>query len=167
MFSIIALSKKFGVKKELREKISAYVNLFGRNQLPNAIADFASITLNNFVANVGVDHIGKSELEELKGKADVCNIDIDTSDIKSARRGKKRDLVDTLKAFDEAARVINENDVQSSKPILRKLPMWDNFWRWRNLLSIGLVCARDISRCDPEANAKLKSIMDASSKLYV
>ncbi len=166
VFSIIALSNKFGVKKELREKISSYVNLFGCNELPNAIADFASITLNNFVANVGVDHIDKSELEDLKVKAEVCNIDIDTTDVKSDRSCKKRDLVDTLKAFDEAARVINGNDVQGNKLILRKLPMWDNFWRWRNLLSICLVCARDISRCDPEANAKLKSIMDASSNLY-
>lgn len=167
VFSIIALFKKFDVKKILTEKISSYVNVFGRYELPNAIADFASITLNNFVANVGVNHLDKNELEDVKVKADVCNLDIDISDVTAVRRRKKRDLVDTLKAFDEAARIINENDVQSNKPTLRKLPMWDNFWRWRNLLTIGIICARDISRCDPEANAKLKSIIDASSNLYV
>lgn len=166
VFSILALFRKFDVKRRLTEKISSYVNLFGRNELPNAIADLAAITLNNFVANAGVSYVDKKELPAIKEKATLCNLDVDLSDIAVARGRKKTNLIETLKAFDEAARVINDNDVQSNKPMLRKLPMWDNFWRWRNLLTVGLLCASDISRCDPQANAKLESIMNVCENLY-
>ncbi len=166
VFSIIALFRKFDVERSLTEKLSSYVNLFGRNELPNAIADLSSVTLNNFVANVGVSYIDSKELSAIKEKAALCNLDVDLSDVAAVRKRKMTNLIETLKAFDEAAHVINDNDVQSNKPILRKLPMWDNFWRWRNLLTVGLLCASDISRCDPQANAKLESIMNVCENLY-
>lgn len=45
--------KKLGVQKTISTKIDQYSRVFPDNDLPNAIADFASLTLNNFVSSVG------------------------------------------------------------------------------------------------------------------
>ena len=47
-----------------------------------------------------------------------------------------------------------------------KLPLWDNFQRWENLVTIGLLYASDISSVDPIANAKIKEIIDGCNSLY-
>ena len=52
------------------------------------------------------------------------------------------------------------------KSTLMKLPLWDNFQRWENLVTIGLLYASDISHVDPIANAKIKTIIDACEILY-
>jgi hypothetical protein len=47
-----------------------------------------------------------------------------------------------------------------------KLPLWDNFQRWENLVTIGLLYASDISHVDPVANAKVKELIDSCDTLY-
>ena len=50
---------------------------------------------------------------------------------------------------------------------LKKLPLWDNFWRWENLVTIGLLYASDISHIDPAANAKVKMLLEKCETLYM
>lgn len=74
---------------------------------------------------------------------------------------KPQPLLQTLSAFDAAA------DIDTvDKLTLMKLPLWDNFQRWENLVTIGLLYASDISHVDPIANAKIKTIIDACEILY-
>jgi hypothetical protein len=67
----------------------------------------------------------------------------------------------TLSAFDAASDI----DVVD-KTSLMKLPLWDNFQRWENLVTIGLLYASDISHVDPVANAKVKELIDSCDTLY-
>lgn len=74
---------------------------------------------------------------------------------------KPQPLLQTLSAFDAAS------DIDTvDKSTLMKLPLWDNFQRWENLVTIGLLYASDISHVDPIANAKIKTIIDACEILY-
>ena len=74
---------------------------------------------------------------------------------------KPQPLLQTLSAFDAAS------DIDAvDKSTLMKLPLWDNFQRWENLVTIGLLYASDISHVDPIANAKIKTIIDACETLY-
>ena len=70
-------------------------------------------------------------------------------------------LLQTLSAFDAASNI----DVVD-KTSLMKLPLWDNFQRWENLVTIGLLYASDISHVDPVANAKVKELIDSCDTLY-
>ncbi len=162
--TIIVLFRKFGVDNKLAEKIEVYVNTFGPFELPNAIADLTSLTFNNFVGNIGADYISAADKKSLEERARLCGLDVDARDTNVSRR--KRDLVDTLKAFDEAKKVVNNPDPDKRVAVLGKLPMWSNVWRWRNLLTIGLICASDISRCNPEANSSLRTIINETENLY-
>ena len=74
---------------------------------------------------------------------------------------KPQPLLQTLSAFDAASK-IDEID----RSTLMKLPLWDNFQRWENLVTIGLLYASDISSVDPIANAKIKEIIDGCNSLY-
>ena len=161
VFMLSALLKKLGVKKLLSERIARYCNVFSLNEQPNAIADYASLTLNNFVSSVGRSYISDKEAENIQLKADKCNIKVDLSPSAWNVVRKPQPLLQTLSAFDAASKI---DDVD--KTSLMKLPLWDNFQRWQNLVTIGLLYASDISHVDPVANAKVKELIDSCDTLY-
>lgn len=161
VFMLSALLKKLNVRRLLSERIDRYCKVFSQNEQPNVIADFASLTLNNFVSTVGRNYMNDSEVENIRAKADKCHVkvDLDASSWNVVR--KPQPLLQALSAFD-AASAIDEVDRSS----LNKLPLWDNFQRWENLVTIGLLYASDISHVDPIANLKLKTLMDSCDSLY-
>ena len=44
--------------------------------------------------------------------------------------------------------------------MLRRLPLWDNFKRWENLLVIGLMFTSDVTEIDEQANEQMKKIIE-------
>lgn len=160
-FMLQTLCQRLGVNRVISTKIDSYSHVFPSNDLPNAIADFASLTLNNFVSTVGREYMSKDDLENIREKADACNLSLDFSPATSDVKGHNFDLIEVLKAFDEATDTANV-----SVSTLMKLPFWDNFQRWKNLLVIGLLYASDVAHCDPEANAAIKRIIDDCQTLY-
>ena len=164
VFMLVSLLKKLGVRKLISERIDRYCNVFSLNEQPNAIADYASLTLNNFVSSIGRNYIDDHEIADINAKAQKCHLAIDTAPDTWDVVRKPRPLIQTLKAFDDSASIVNQDVINMD--VLRKLPLWDNFQRWQNLVTIGLIYASDISRCDPVANAKIKRIMDNCQTLY-
>lgn len=164
VFMLVSLLKKLGVRKMISEKIDRYCNVFSLNEQPNAIADYTSLTLNNFVSSVGRNYIDDNEISDINAKAQKCHLAIDTAPDTWDVVRKPRPLIQTLQAFDDSASIVNQDVINMD--VLRKLPLWDNFLRWQNLVTIGLIYASDISRCDPVANAKIKKIMDNCQTLY-
>jgi hypothetical protein len=161
VFMLTSLLKKLGVRKVLSEKIDRYCNVFSVNEQPNAIADYASLTLNNFVSSVGRSYMGNSDVEAISTKADKCHVKVDLSPSAWNVVRKPQSLLTTLKAFDDAADINNV-----SMDTLMKLPLWDNFQRWENLVTIGLLYASDISHVDPVENAKVKELLEKCETLY-
>lgn len=160
-FMLQTLCKNLGVQKIISAKIDQYTRVFSDNDLPNAIADFASLTLNNFVSSIGRAYMTQADLESIRTKAKACNLAIDlSSEVSNVKRGQM-DVLEALKAFDDAA-----DPTSVSIKTLMKLPFWDNFQRWKNLLVIGLLYAADISHCDPVANASIKDIIANCKNLY-
>lgn len=161
VFMLINLFDKLAVKKSISDKIHSYSKIFNNDGLPNAIANYVSLTLNDFVSNIGREYIADSELENIQSKADACNIKVNLSPQENAVTRKPRKLEDTLKAFDDSADV----DTVTAETLL-KLPLWGSFKRWENLVKIGLLYASDISNANPEANAALKELMNQCEALY-
>ncbi len=161
VFMLAALLKKMNIKRILSERIHRYCKIFSLYEQPNAIADYASLTLNNFVSSVGRSYITNEEAENIRLKAEKCRIKVDLSSTAWNVVRKPQPLLQTLSAFD-AASDIDVIDTNS----LMKLPLWDNFQRWENLVTIGLLYASDISHVDPVANAKIKVLIDSCETLY-
>ena len=161
VFMLTALLKKLGIKKVLSERIDRYCKVFSLNEQPNAIADFCSLTLNNFVSSVGRNYIADEEVSIIRAKADKCHIPVDLNPSAWNVVREPQPLLQTLKAFD-AASDIDKVD----KDTLMKLPLWNSFKRWENLVTIGLLYASDISNVDPIANAKVKELIDSCDLLY-
>lgn len=161
VFMLSALLKKMDIRSVLSERIDRYCKLFNLNEQPNAIADFASLTLNNFVSSVGRNYISENEVESIRAKAEKCRIKVDLSPQAWKVTRKPQPLLQTLSAFDAASN-INEVD----KVSLMKLPLWDNFQRWENLVTIGLLYASDISQVDPVANERMKELIEDCENLY-
>ena len=161
VFMLTSLIKKLGVKKVISDRIDRYCKVFSINEQPNAIADYASLTLNNFVSSAGRNYMGDNDVEAIRTKADKCHVAVDLSPSAWNVVRKPQSLLTTLSAFDDAANIDNV-----SMDTLMKLPLWDNFQRWENLVTIGLLYASDISHVDPVANTKVKVLLEECETLY-
>lgn len=163
-FMLMALLNRLGVKKSLSDKINVYYKIFDVEALPNAIADYSSLTLNNFVSTIGRDYMTDKDMATVKDKATACALDIDLSIDGSAPSAQERPLLDVLSALDQSRDLINQTEIDMKT--LRKLPFWDNYQRWENFVTIGLLYSSDISHVDPVANAGVKDLIDRSSTLF-
>lgn len=161
VFMLINLFDKLNLKERIIEKIEKYSTLFDEEGLPNVIADYTSLTLNNFVSSIGREYLEDSDLNHIRQKSEDCGLKIDLSNKGCEIERKPQSLIDTLSAFDDSS------DLESvSFDLLRKLPLWDSFQRWENLMTIGLLYVSDISHSNPEANTQIKSLISLSEELY-
>ncbi len=163
-FMIMTLLSKLGVKKAISDKINQYYTMFDSNGLPNAIADYASLTLNNFVSTVGRDYMSDKDIQNVAQKAKSCRLEIDLSPAASSSNVSPKPLLEVLSALDKSRDEMNNSRIDLET--LKKLPFWDSYQRWENFITIGLLYASDISHVDPVANAAVKSLIDASNNLY-
>ena len=160
-FMLQNLCKNLGVQRKISEKIDRYSKVFPESDLPNAISDYVSLTINNFVSSVGYKYMSDSDKAAIRKKAQSINIDIDLPQEASEAQRKNTNVIEALQAFDDAA-----DSSSVSHQTLMKLPFWDNFQRWKNLLIIGILYSADVSHCDPVANAEMKNIIDKCSNLF-
>lgn len=161
IFMLTSLLKKLGVNKVISERIDRYCKVFSINEQPNAIADYTSLTLNNFVSSAGRNYMGDNDVEAIRATAEKCHVAVDLSPSTWNVVRKPQSLLTTLSAFDDAANIDNV-----SMDTLMKLPLWDNFQRWENLVTVGLLYASDISHVDPVENAKVKVLLEECETLY-
>lgn len=163
-FMLTSLLAKLGVKKEIAEKINRYYQVFDEESLPNAIADFASLTLNNFVSTVGRNYMSDADIEYVRSKAQACHLDIDLSSSSTTTTVSRQPLLEVLTSLDNSRNEVNNDFINMET--LRKLPFWGSYQRWENFVTIGLLYASDISNVDPVANAEVKNMLDKCSELY-
>lgn len=164
-FMLLTLLDKLGVKRYISEKISRYYTIFDTNGLPNAIADYASLTLNNFVSTVGREYISDRDMSDIARKAQSCGLEIDLSPAASSSNAQPRPLLEVLSALDQSKDAVNNSRIDLAT--LKKLPFWDSYQRWENFITIGLLYASDISQVDPVANGAIKEIIGTSNNLYI
>ena len=164
VFMLINLYKKLNVNKVLSDKINRYTEIFSENEQPNAIGDFAALTLNNFVGTVGRSYMSDSEIDTLRQKAHNCQLSVDFSPEGWNRKRIRQSLIETLQVFDDSADIINRGHIDLAT--LRKLPFWNNFQQWENFVIIGLIYSSDISHCDPVSNEKVRDMIERSKRLY-
>lgn len=155
------LCKRLGVEKIISKKIDIYSRVFPETDLPNAIADFSSLTLNNFVSSVGREYMNANDMQMVSVKADTCHIQVETSTEYVNKEYQKTTLIEALKAFDDAS-----DPTTVPINVLMKLPFWDNYQRWKNFLAIGLLYSADVSKQNPKANAAMKEIIIECESLY-
>ena len=159
----LTLSEKLSIRTQMTTRIDLYTKVIQEEELPNIIADYSCLCLNNFVSTIGTELYDTSIKKSVLDKAEVLNIGLNQSFYVHETRGNAslENLIDTLRAFDDAP------DVQTvSINTLMKLPFWNNFQAWQNRLIAGLICVSNVSKLDPIINENLKKIIDASEVLY-
>lgn len=164
VFMLQALLTNLGVRKKMVQTIDSYSRMFELEDQPNAVADYASLVLNNFVSTVGNKYMTPEDKAAVQKKADACRIHVDLTPAGCDTVREPHDLKEALSAFDSSTEILTQDKVDIKT--LRKLPLWDNFQRWLNLVNIGLIYSSDISNCDPEANAGIKALIEQCENLY-
>ena len=160
-FMLQVLCKKLTIDQVIKEKIDTYTKLFDNEELPNPIADFASLTLDNFVSSVGREYLTNADIETIKDKAAACELEINIPPQAHAIPRQRINLEEVLKALDKAS-----NQDFMSSDTLKKLPFWSNYLRWKNLVEMGLLYTSDVSQYDPIANNKMKELINKCEFLY-
>lgn len=165
MFQTLATILK--VRDKLSEDMSRYDKMFEDNERLNAIADYASLELNNFVTTVGRKYMSEENIKKINDKAEKYEIEVDLSPegIEPSRR--RQPLEEALVALEESTDIMRKPGFNSDDMVtLRRLPLWDNFQRWQNLLLVGLILASQESTADPRKNKAVEELMNETKKLY-
>lgn len=166
VYMLINLFRKLGVGKKMAEKIKRYIEVFPAAEQPNAIGDLASLTLNNFVSTVGREYLPDEELPAIREKAELCGLQsVDFSSAGKPSKRRPQPLIEVLQVFDDSANIINQGRIDIMQ--LRKLPFWNNYQKWENLIVTGLIFSSEISKVDPVCNEKVKNLLDRTESLYI
>ena len=104
------------------------------------------------------------EIKSIVEKASNCQLTIDIVSSSVTLNSQSQPLLDVLTALDQSREEMNNSCINLNT--LNQLPFWSNYQRWENFVTIGLLCASDISHVDPVANAQIKSLIDRESVLY-
>lgn len=158
------LGKALNVRKEITDKVNEYIKVFDEENLPNAVADYASLLLNKFISDVGRNMMDTESLNVVGKKAESCGLEVDLSQKASTVSYNTRPIDEVLTILDESADMLKENNID--KTSLEKLPLWSNFMKWENCVIIGLLYASDISDVNPVANKEMGELLDECNKLY-
>lgn len=165
VFTILSLFKSLGVKKALVDKINSYTSIFDQSALINAIADYASLTLNNFVSSVGLSYMSDEDRANVAMKAEKCSLNVNFSMESSTSEVGRGSVVEVLNALEKSFEEINNSTIDLGT--LNQLPFWQNYQNWVNSITVGLLYASDISHVDFVANAAIKTQIDKMSDLYI
>lgn len=164
-FMILTLLDKLGVRKSISDRISHYYDVLDRSIVSNAIADYAALTLNNFVSTAGRGYMSDADISYVTKKSAACNLEIDLSPASSGSDVRRQPLLEVLAALDQSGTEINNRAIDFTT--LQKLPFWSSYRRWQNYITIGLLYTSEISQTDPVANKAIKNIIEQNETLYI
>ena len=106
----------------------------------------------------------KRKLAPLFEKYEI-EVDLSPEGIEPSRR--RQPLEEALVALEESTDIMRKPGFNSDDMVtLRRLPLWDNFQRWQNLLLVGLILASQESTADPRKNKAVEELMNETKKLY-
>ena len=149
----------------VKEKMASNIKLYGTKL--NAIADYASLELNNFVSSVGSSYMTKDQKDHIQEIASKIGIKVyNFSYFDSVHKAET--LKDALEAIDDVENImkkprLTDNDMEA----MRRIPMWEHYLKWQNMLIAGMILTSGVSAKDPQENAGVKSVLDGIHLLYV
>ena len=159
------LYSDLGLKSMLTDKVANYLSAFETSLQPNVIGDCAAVMLNNFVATVGHDYMTAEHRAKALENARELSIRVDVNEVPAG--DVDMTLGEAMNAFDKSSEIMQGRGyAMQDMAILRRLPWWDNFMRWKNQVMVGLMLISEVPSYDKEANNRLKSIIDNCDTLY-
>ncbi len=162
------LANELRIKKKIANNMARYDQIFNSShERLNAIADYVSLELNNFISTVGRKHMSESHLKQISQRVNICQIDVDLSENGIEASRTKQDIKSALGALDASAEILRHIKFEDSDmQTLRRLPLWDNFFRWQNLVLVGIILSSGISTIDPQENQSIQEIIEQQQSLY-
>ena len=126
------------------------------------LRDIAGIRLcgANFdeVTSVGRKFMTDEDILHVKTIAEDMHVQVD---IQEDSQVEQPNLRDTMEAFEQSVETLRFQVFdEHCRNMLRRLPLWDNFKRWENLLVIGLMFTSDVTEIDEQANEQMRNIIE-------
>ena len=161
-YALMALFQNFNVAKTLTEGVTQYQSLYGGHDSVNAVADFITFELNKFVGTFGRAYMGFDEVKKIQEKATACNVKIaDISPLAMTAQFKRQDVKQALTVLEQSSQIDFSNMVT-----LLNLSFWDNFPKWENFVTMGLLYASEVEQFDSAAGKQIGDILRKTEKLY-
>ena len=158
---LISNVKILGISQKLVDKIQYYQDRFEQDACINAIADYVSLTLNNYVSTIGYSSHDDASLTLIQEKAHTCNFNISFGE--QSNESQSSSLTEALAALEESKGIQLGT---CSSDTLNKLPFWANYQQWLKYIVAGFIYAENIIVCDKESNDKIKHLIDKCQNLY-
>ena len=162
-YALLMLFQYFNVSKVLADGVAQYQSKYGNRDSVNAIADFITFELNKFVSTFGRAYMGFDAVKTIQEKASACNVKIaDVSPLAMNSQFKRMDAKQALTVLEQSSKIDFDNMVT-----LLNFSFWDNFPKWENFITMGLLYVGEIGQTDKEANKQIAELIQKGEKLYI
>ena len=165
---IVNLLKDLFIRLKMKNRImqitEQYLREYNDDMVSEVIADAVALTLNNFSRNFGRDYMDDNDLNYIETTAQRYSFDVDSHcDETTITSGG---VADVLFDLENSANILKKQWVEDKEVnVLKRLPMYDNYWKWKNNLEMGLILVSDMPVGNPEANKSIQKIKEQYSNL--
>ena len=152
------------MKNRIMQITEQYLREYNDDMVSEVIADAVALTLNNFSRNFGRDYMDDNDLNYIETTAQRYSFDVDSHcDETTITSGG---VADVLFDLENSANILKKQWVEDKEVnVLKRLPMYDNYWKWKNNLEMGLILVSDMPVGNPEANKSIQKIKEQYSNL--
>jgi len=160
------LFHKLHLTDKVAESIRKYVDRYDNiEEVQEMIADISAELINKFINTIGYSYYSDEDIEEMR-TANMNNnlgLDLDHNYLSydSFTSDNVANLFDVLEKLPD---LLNENPI--NQEILKNVPSFSNYKKWRDLLKFGFISVCDIPNYDIVANEQLGVLIKECGEIH-
>ncbi len=155
MSMLQSLYHKLHLTDKIAESIRKYVDRYDNiEEVQEMIADISAEIINKFINTLGYSYYTAEDVEEINVANINNNLGLDINhDYLSHDSFSTENVANLFEVLDKLPDLLNENPI--NQEILKNVPSFSNYKKWRDLLKFGFISVCDIPNYDVKANEKL------------
>jgi hypothetical protein len=155
MAMLESLYHKLRLTDKIAESIRKYVDRYDNiEDVQEMIADISAEIINKFINSVGFSYYTDEDIKELNVANTNINLGLDLNhNYLSYNSFTSENVTNLFEILDKLPDLLNENPI--NQDILKNVPSFSNYKKWRDLLKFGFISVCDIPNYNIVANEKL------------
>lgn len=160
------LYHKLGLTDKIADSLRSHVDRYDNiEEVQEMIADISSEIINKFINTVGYSYYSAEDVKELRiaNSNNKLGLDLD-HDYLSYHSFTTENVANLFEILEKLPDLLNQNPI--NQEVLKNIPSFSNYKKWRDLLKFGFVSVCDIPNYDIVANESLGILKQECGDIY-
>ncbi|OQP39818.1 hypothetical protein A4H97_16485 [Niastella yeongjuensis] len=154
-----SLFHKLHLVDRIAESIRKYVDRYDKiEDVQEMIADISAEIINKFVNTIGFAYFTEERIVDIRTANVNKSLGLELNhDALSHETFTTENVAELFDVLDKLPDLLNEPQI--NQDIVKNIPRYSNYKKWRDLLKLGFISVCDIPNYDIEANERLGTLM--------